>query len=349
MQNLKSRSASPAVGGRVLASVVAGVILATGCNQQKATQAGSLVVASYGGAWQDAQRASMFQPFAKANNVRVQDVPYDGQYAKLKEMVSASHVEWDVVDVEGNMVLLGAKEGLLQPLDYAVIPRDSLIAGATHPYGAGVVAWSWVLAYRKGAISDSALSHPWQSFFDVKHIRGPRGMRNDPRRTLEIALSADGVPPTALYPLDVDRAFKVLDRFRNEMRAAKYPIVWWDEYAKPPQLLQDSEVVLTPAANGRVADAQKQGAPIDFTWKNGILDFDWWVVPKGAPHKDEAMRFIAFASSASAQADIVQRIPYGPVNKNALNSLPAATVATLPTAPQNFEQETTFNTEWWAS
>jgi len=307
-----------------------------------------LVIASYGGAWQEVQKETMFRPFASANSVNVRDLPYDGQYAKIKEMVNANHVEWDVVDVEGNMVVLGARDGMLEPIDYSVVNKSDLIPGSTNKFGVGIVAWSWVLAYRRGALSQDQLVNPWRTFFDVNAVHGARGLRNDPRRVLEIALIADGVPTSSLYPLDVDRAFRVLTRFRDAMRKANFPIVWWDEYSKPPQLLRDSEVVLTPGANGRIADAQKDGAQIDFTWNQGIVDLDWWVIPRGSHKKDLAMRFIAFASSPDPQAAAVKRIPYGPVNQKALSNLPEDVASKLPTYPGNLQKESLFNTEWWA-
>lgn len=324
------------------------VLALVGC-RRSAGPGGQIVVASYGGAWQEAQRATMFQPFAGARNVAVRDVTYDGQYAKIKEMVNAGRPEWDVVDVEGNMVILGAREGILEPIDSTVVKKSDLIEGALHPYGVGIVAWSWVLAYRGGVLTPEQAASSWKVFFDPQTVPGARGMRNDPRRTLEIALLADGVQPSQLYPLDVDRAFAVLTRFRSAMRAKGYPIVWWDEYARPPQLLSDSEVVMTPAANGRVADAQKEGAPIDFTWNQGIVDLDWWVVPRGAPNRAVAMQFIAYASSAEPQAAVVQRIPYGPVSREALARLPDSVATRLPTYPGNLQRQIMFNTEWWAA
>lgn len=308
-----------------------------------------LVIASYGGAWQDAQKAAMFTPFAAHSGISVRDVVYDGQYAKLRETVRADRAEWDVVDVEGNMVVLGGKEALLQPIDYSVVDRSRLLPEATHKFGVGIVAWAWVLAARKGVLSENDMQAPWRAFYDPDSVPGARGLRNDPRRVLECALLADGVPPVKLYPLDVDRAFRRLDVFRAAMKRHKYPIVWWDEYAKPAQLLGDGEVVLTPAANGRIADAIKTGAPLEFSWNQGIVDFDWWVVPRNARRKADAMKFINFAAQASSQVAIVRRIPYGPVTNDAFSALNDQEKRQLPTWPGNMQRELVFNTDWWAS
>lgn len=308
----------------------------------------SLVVASYGGAWQEAQRQAFFDPFENSRNISIVDVPYDGQFAKIKEMAISGAVEWDVVDVEGNMVVLGAKEGILEAIDYGVVDKANFIEGATHEYGVGIVAWSWVLAFRRGEIGDDLLLTPWKTLFDPELVPGARGLRNDPRRTLEIALLADGVDPQALYPVDVDRAFAFLTAFRKKMNEMDYPIVWWDEYARPSQLLQDNEVVLTPAANGRIAGAVKEGARLEFSWRHGLVDVDWWVVTKGTSNRALAMDFLAFCSLPQQQAEIAKLIPYGPVNPAAAGLLPGEVRRELPTVPTNLEQQLLFDTQWWS-
>ncbi len=50
------------------------------------------------------------------------------------------------------------------------------------------------------------------------HSRTKRGTCFDgPRYTLEAALLADGVAPDKLYPPDVDRAFKSLDKIKDQV------------------------------------------------------------------------------------------------------------------------------------
>ena len=43
---------------------------------------------------------------------------------------------------------------------------------------------------------------------------------------------------------------------------------------------------------------------------------DYFVVPKGTPNKDAAMKFIAYASCAANNAKPSEFIPYGPTNNN---------------------------------
>ena len=71
---------------------------------------------------------------------------------------------------------------------------------------------------RSGAISRlDAVPASWADFWDVKRFSGPRGLRNNPRGTLEIALLADGISAEKLYPLNLDRAFAKLDELRPHL------------------------------------------------------------------------------------------------------------------------------------
>ena len=81
----------------------------------------------------------------------------------------------------------------------------------------------------------------------------------------ETLLLADGVPADKLYPLDLDRAFKKLDEIKPHIT------VWWTSGAQSAQLLNDGEVDMVMAWNGRVSALTKEGAKVAFTYNQGIL------------------------------------------------------------------------------
>lgn len=78
-------------------------------------QANDLVFSSWGGTTQDAQKAAWAEKFMVATGINVlQDGPTD--YGKLKAMVEANGVTWDVVDVEGDYAAQAGPKGLLEKL-----------------------------------------------------------------------------------------------------------------------------------------------------------------------------------------------------------------------------------------
>lgn len=301
-----------------------------------------LVFVSWGGAYQDAQREAHIKPFMKATGVRVVEIKEGPRIAKLKAMVESGNVEWDVIDFETSDMLRAAAAGLLEPIDKKMVDTGDILATARHEYAVGNISWSTVMAYNtKKYPPGKPRPVGWQDFWDVKKWPGPRGLQDLVKTNLEYALLADGVPKDKLYPLDVDRAFKSLDRIRSHVT------VWWAKGAQPPQLLADGAVDLCSAYNGRIFAAKKEGAPVDLDWTGGTLDYDWWCVPKGTRKKELAMKFVAFAIQPEGQADLTKHISYGPTNQKAWAHVDRATAPHLPTAPENFPKQVVLNNQWW--
>ena len=94
--------------------------------------AAELTVVNFGGANGDAQKVAFNQPFEKETGNKVTAVEYNGEQAKVKAMVEAKHVNWDVVEVESGDIGRGCDEGLYEKLDWSKIGKkagsDSRIA-----------------------------------------------------------------------------------------------------------------------------------------------------------------------------------------------------------------------------
>lgn len=303
-------------------------------------QAKQLVICSWGGAYQEAQRKSMFEPFEKETGLKIVEAsPTD--YGKLKAMVLSGNVEWDLVDVGDRMVTAGAKDGLLEPIDYQTIDTRDVFPQVVQKYGLGTIYYSTILAYSTKKYPSGNHPKSWAEFWDVKRFPGPRTVRNNPIDNLEFALMADGVPMDKIYPLDVERAFKSMDRIKKQIT------VWWTTGAQPAQLLADGEVDLATAWNGRIATIIQQGAKAGIEWNQGKLQWDSWVIPKGSRNKDGAMKFIAFATQPKIQAAITKYIPYGPVNKKAFEVIDPKAAKDLPTHPENAKRQVMVDTIYW--
>jgi len=175
-------------------------------------------------------------------------------------------------------------------------------------------------------------------------------MRFNPKNTLEVALMADGVPPSKVYevlstPAGVDRAFKKLDELKPN-------IAWWKLGAESIQLLASGEVSMVSAYSGRVIAANRgENRQFKMAWDAGsIYFFDLWAIPKGAPNKDQALQFIAFAVAPARQAELPKYIGYGPTSMTAYKSLDSKLAADVPD-PKRLEQGNAVvrNDEFWAN
>lgn len=304
-----------------------------------------LVVVSYGGSFQEAQRKAFFDQFEKSTGIKVNEAQWSGEYAKLKAMVESGDVTWDLVTTaESSLIERGAKEGILERIDYTGIDKSRFYPESLTDYSVGFDHFSTVMGYSKKAYPDGT-SRPksWADFWDTKRFPGARSLRKDPRTTLEFALLADGVPMDKLYPLDVERALRSLDKIAPSIT------VWWTSGHQPAQLLADNEVSLVSAFNGRIwAAAVHDGALVDIEWNQGALDTDSWVIPKGTKHYNEAMELIRYTCNPQVQIELTKYIDYGPTMPEAYEKLSAEERAVLPTSPENRAKQFIYDAKWWA-
>jgi putative spermidine/putrescine transport system substrate-binding protein len=304
-----------------------------------------IVVLSFGGAFADAQRAAYYKPFEKETGIKVEEASYDGEYGKLKAMVESGNVSWDVADIEASALMRGTRENLYLPIDYSVINKSELLDEAVNPYAVGTDLYSVSIGWNTNRVTGEGPQN-WADFWNVKKFPGERTMKKDPRFTLEAALMADGVPPNQVYSsggLDVDRAFRSLDKIKPHVR------VWWTTGQQPIQLLGDGEMALGAAFGARIWIAKNTDKrPVNLTWNQSLTDIEYWAVLRGAKQQDLSMRFIAFASRADRQADFAKHFPLGPANKKAFDFLEPGLAKQLNTYPDNFRNELVFNAKWWA-
>ncbi len=326
------------LGTTLIHSAIAAALLAAGSAQADIT------VISFGGSNQKAQEVAFYEPWQKASGSKVIAGEYNGEQAKIKAMVEAGNVTWDVVEVESAELARGCEEGLYEQLDYKKIGNKAdFIDAAVTDCGIGVFVWSTVLAYNADRLKSAPTS--WADFWDVKKFPGKRGMRKGAKFTLEFALLADGVKPENVYKelatkAGVERAFRKLDEIKPHIQ-------WWEAGAQPPQLLASGDVVMSSAYNGRIANAQKEGKNLKIVWTGSVYDLDFWAIPSGTPKRDEAYNFIAFTSRPENQKVYSSNITYGPTHKKAVGLIDPEMAADLPTAPQNLKGALANNTQFW--
>ncbi|HEY8369149.1 MAG TPA: ABC transporter substrate-binding protein, partial [Thermodesulfobacteriota bacterium] len=288
-----------------------------------------LVVCSWGGAYQKALRQAYFDPFEKATGIKVIDTSAP-EVARVKAQVESRNVEWDVIEAGTRWYSVLVNQKLVQPLDMKAIDTRDLLPDAVLAHGIGHNIVSQTLSYSTSGVKGEP-PRGWADFWDVKKYPGPRAYLGDVTYALEFALLADGVPADRLYPVDVDRAFGKLAELKPHVK------VWWKQGDQPIQLLSQGEVVMSPAWNGRVLAAQDKKLPVALTWEQGCYSPSFFLIPTGAPHVEEAHRFIDFTCKAEPQAELAKEIPYGPTNRKALDLVPTEQRRRLPTYPDNFK------------
>ena len=312
MGELSSRNRRRGLLGSALVVVGLAAAAWSGVGSAKADDV-TLTYASYGGALQKAEEPAWLEPFAKANaGIKV---AYDiTDYAKLKAMVESGNVVWDVVTV-ANDFGLDADKALLEPIDCSLVPCADLqpTRFLTTGYRAAQTTAGLAIGYNKTKMPAGKVPQGWVDFFDTKTFPGKRVIMMDASSyPFEQALLGDGVAPDKLYPLDLDRAIKKLNSLGKDLVLAP-------SYQGCAELIGAGEAVMGGCWTGRLLDVKERGgAPVEVQWNQGIIAPGYYVVPKGAPHKDLAMKLIAYIVSAEHNAALSNYIGYGPTNIKAL-------------------------------
>lgn len=94
----------------------------------------------------------------------------------------------------------------------------------------------------------------WADLWDVARYPGQRTFFKGPRITLEIALLADGVPPSHIYrqlstSQGIDRAFRKLDQLRPY-------IIWWSSASQAYHILNRRSVLMGVAPSAVILASQ---------------------------------------------------------------------------------------------
>lgn len=288
---------------------------------------------SWGGALSDAEKSAFTDPFAQMKGIEIINTS-PTETAKIKAMADAKAVEWDLVDVGGRTVWQGDDEGFLEKLDLSKIPNASgLDKGWVAPNGIATSTGATVMAWSTTAFPEGG-PESWADFWDVKRFPGPRGLYKFFYYNYEAALLAAGVKREEIYPLTPEKAEMALGKIKE---IKPNVTVWWGAGAQPPQLLSSRELALSSAWSGRVLAAEQEGAPVGFTFKDGIAWANWFVIPKGSPYVDVAHELINFSLAPEQQAKLLELKTYGPVLGSATAGSDAETLKVLVMAPDNLK------------
>ncbi|RVK86356.1 ABC transporter substrate-binding protein [Sinorhizobium meliloti] len=312
----------------------------------QAQNSDAVVVCSYGGGFQDAQRKALFEPFTKATGIKVVEAT-GPSLAKVRAMNMSGNVEWDVAMFVPADFLILVESNLLEKIDYNAINKDILAQvdkRVVQPFGVGALFYSNVIAFNTKRYPTGKHPRTWAEVWNVQKFPGPRILPAGTFvvRPTEFALMADGVPPQQLYPLDLERSYRNLSKIKPHV------VKWQTTGAMAPQALVDGEADIGMASHSRIVQLKSEGAAVDFEWNQGLVTADYWAIPKGAKNVRNALKFIEFASRPEPQAELSKLNPVGPVNSSASSLLTPEQAQRLASHPDNLEKQVWLEAAWWA-
>ncbi|MGI8311999.1 ABC transporter substrate-binding protein [Saccharopolyspora hattusasensis] len=326
-----------------LGAMASGTVLGAGflsaCGGGGGGASSELVYAGYGGSYQDGIKSAMFDPFTQSTGIGVKYTADANDVTKLISLATAGRSQDDIADAQGPALAQLRASGALEKLDRTVVTHEdvvnpSLITEYSIPY----YQFSHNIFWNASMVSGQMNS--WADVWDVRKFPGKRGFQRLPWFTLEIALLADGVAMDRLYPLDVDRAFRSLDRIKPNA-------VFLDNNSLT-NAVSTGELVTADLNLSRVKTIIKSGVKLEYTWNQAMVDVEQLVVLRGGASRDAAMKAVQYSLEPETQLRIIRTLGYTPTSKAALAQIPAADAKDLPGTAETVGTSFYLNASWWA-
>ena len=295
----------------------------------------TITFAGWGGHNQEAQARQWTEPFTRETGIEVRHETLSG-YDELKEQVEAGRTRWDVM-VSGNNFALKRDAPWLQPLPDRVWQRPDILPGLSSPLRVPDLVYSIVINWRTDLVPGPVTG--WGAFFNPSGYPGKRVTYDNIQYGLfEAALMADGIDAKDLYPLDIDRAFRVLDRIRGDLIMTK-------DLDSCDDLVASGEAIMALYSQNHAYLARHRFTTTKIMWRQQILLCEYLTIPRGAPHPEEAARLIDYIVSPEPQSRLSRDLTYSPIN---IHARPDAEMAPHMTFSHRADDNAAFDDEWWS-
>lgn len=311
--------------------------------------AAELTVVAGGGLQGEAAVKAFIEPFEKETGIKVTVVRDQAMSAQVKLKAQSGKMDFDVAGFGAPGAMMLSRAELLEPIDYGRMNKallDRLPPQARKPWGFQFIYYSWVLGLDASKFPEGKPAPAsWADFWNVEKFPGTRVLQNGEignQGPFEEALLADGVPMDKLYPLDVDRAFRSLDKIKPHIR--KY----WKVGSEQLQLFSSGGAAMGMGFDGRFTALSQSGRPMRIVWNQAKMTGLYWIIPKGAKNVESAQKFIEFTLTPERQAAYVTLTGYSPVNPDAFKFIAKDVAASMVTHPDNRKRAFVLDDAWYA-
>ncbi|MEW5736884.1 MAG: extracellular solute-binding protein, partial [Thermodesulfobacteriota bacterium] len=272
--------------------------------------------------WSEYIPDSVLAQFTKETGIKVVYTTYDSNevlYAKIKIMDGKGY---DVAVPSTYFVNKMRREGLLAPIDKALLPNfknldPKLLDRPFDPKNEYSVPYMWgttgIGVNAKKVAPETMAS--WKDLWKPE-LRGRVLLQNDPREVLGVGLKVRGYSLNDTDPAHIEQAYQELLGLMKNVR------LFNSESPKMPFL--NGEVDAGMIWNGEAYQAGQENPDIRYIYpKEGVIIWmDSMVIPKNARNVKNAHTFINFLLRPEIAAAISEEVGYATPNKAALVLLP---------------------------
>lgn len=298
---------------------------------------------TWGGNFGKGIRVAFSDPYTAASGIEIKDItPFNlgkFQTAMRNNNPEGYDLAWFNDEVEP--VLLG-NDGMLEEINYEWMPNaKDAIPGTRQKYGVAPYVTLYQMGYNTNAYKDKA-PNSWKDFWDIEAFPGPRSLGTWVAGVLEAALMADGVTPDQLYPLDEDRAFKMLDKLKPNIR------VFHDTQANEAvqQMLQQGEVNMVLSWATDTLAASKAGKPVNVVYNQGFYFSPLVGIAKGTKYLKECHDYLNLFFDPERELAFINAWPTSPANPATLDLMTEEQKSSVATG--HIPEMVHFNVDYYA-
>ena len=262
--------------------------------------------------------------FAEASGIDVNMSLFatnDELFAKLR----AGNPGYDVIVPGSEFVERMIQAELLEPLDHAKIPNIKNISPefmTDAPFDPGrkfSLPYTWLvigIGYRKSKVKETPDS--WKVLFNSDAYAGRIAVMSDASELFRNCFKYLGHSLNDASPELLAQAEAMLIKQKPNIKA------FHEDNGQ--DLLLSGEVDVVMEYNGDIAQIMKEDDDIDFVvpQEGAMRQQDTLAIPKGAPHPENALKFINFILDAKTGKEIFETIKYPSPNAAATALMPAS-------------------------
>ncbi len=273
-------------------------------------------------AWSQEVSPKVVRQFQKDTGIRVNFSTFDSNEVLYAKMKASRQTQYDVVEPSSYYIMRMARENMIEKLDLGKLSNyKNLNPAFTHPdYDpTGEYSIPWVLGLagivvnRKYYPNDNL--EKWTDLWSPKY-RNSLLLLDDPREVFNVGLLTLGYSPNDNNVQHLKKAYENL--------VALLPNVRLYNSSSVPSLLIDEDVTIGMGWNADAYKAHLQNPNIEFIYPKDkfVIWVDCFVVPKNAPHRENAYKFLNYVLQAKIAALQVKETFYPTANLAAIDYLP---------------------------
>jgi len=332
-----------------LASAAVAALVLTSCATSappadpggKSAEPVDLTFVAYGGAGQDAMIAAWQEPYTALHPEVTFSNTSPADVAQVKAQVMAGVPQWDLMSVAPFAAAQNCGT-LFEPLDLSDLNPADFPEGAIGECYMNVFVNGPIFAYNKEAFPDEATAPKKLADFFDPSIPGKRGIVATLQDgMLEYPLLADGVPADDLYPIDVDRAFKLWEPIRDET-------IFAENVGALQQAIASKQVDMWLLVSSRQLALLNDGVSLQPVWDRTLASFNSFAVPLGSPKKEAATEFLKFMVQPEQSAREAELGGVGAINLKSKPKLSENGQKVDIYGPENTGETIVQNIAWYA-